>query len=32
MEFIEELNSTKAIQRIPDSDYATFQEDRFESR
>ncbi len=27
MEFIEEPNFTKAIQRFPDSDYATFQED-----
>lgn len=27
MEFVEEPNFTKAIQRFPDSDYATFQGD-----
>jgi hypothetical protein len=27
MEFVEESNFTKAIQRFPDSDYAAFQED-----
>jgi hypothetical protein len=27
MEFVEEPNFTKAIQRFPDSDYAAFQED-----
>jgi hypothetical protein len=27
MEFVEEPNFTRAIQRFPDSDYAAFQED-----
>lgn len=27
MEFVEEPNFTKTIQRFPDNDYATFQED-----